>query len=482
MLTMANVKYGEIPSAKSLKDNLKKNKKVLLLIFSIALMLRLAFSFYFQQFYFGEYTFKYKDTSTYLLPVLNLIEHGVYQGDLFLDDSKYFRMPVYPAFLGLVHTIFGAEYLDYAVAFVQSLLDAISAGLVFLIVLRISTSVSSSVISSLVYAAYPFVILWVPISYTEIVQIFNMWTVILIASYFRKNNLAVLIQGVLCGLLILTKQYMGVILLVPLLSIVLTQAYHSKIKMLVYLVIGFALPLTPWIARNYIASGNIIVLRGETTGLRSVGRDFESFYKFAALFDENVTPAVYEVAYKGTMTFTSHIDFVEKNKQDIDEALLLAHQCGDSFVQWRKWIPINEPPYEGCADDVAQKFDDLRGKFWKQVNICEALQTRIDSVKKIFLKNKLVSTKIKMSKSDLLQKAIFIYRVLLLSLGVAGIILVMKKSVLPLILLSTSLSFYCYFTFVIVHAEMRYLLIPDLLITVFVGVSIAEIVNRFKQA
>ena len=91
----------------SLKAAWKENKKILLIFLITALVIRISFSFYFQKFYFGELTFELNDTESYLRPILNLIEYGRYQGDLFLDDSKYFRMPLYPTFLGFIYTIAG---------------------------------------------------------------------------------------------------------------------------------------------------------------------------------------------------------------------------------------------------------------------------------------------------------------------------------------------------------------------------------------
>ena len=100
-------------------------------ILLIALVVRLLFSFYFQQFYFGNFTFKYADTSSYLNPILNLIYNGEYIGDKYLTDSRYFRPPVYPLFLGLFHIISPDGLFDYVVASSQCLIGAVSSVLVY---------------------------------------------------------------------------------------------------------------------------------------------------------------------------------------------------------------------------------------------------------------------------------------------------------------------------------------------------------------
>lgn len=463
---------------------LAENKRVLLIFFLIALVIRLSFCFYFQQFYFGELTFKYKDTASYLDPILNFIEKGTYQGDLFVDDSKYFRVPVYPIFLGLIHTVFGAANFDHAVAVIQSLLDSVSVTFIFLIVLKISNSKSSAIISAVFYATYPFMLLWVPISYTESVQMFLIWGMILVTTYDSSSNFSLVIQGVLCGLMILTKQYLGLILLIPLANIAISNKfYNKKYASLIFLMLGTLIVLSPWVVRNYFQSGKIIILRGETTGLRSVGKDFEAFYKFAGLFNENVTPALYEVAYKGKMSFDKHPGFVNRNRTEIDSAVKLAYQCGDSFVQLRTWVPVTQVPYAGCGDEVGVAFSHLTDKFWNQVGIVEAFETRFDAVWKIFGKSDVVNKSLAMSGSGIVKSLLFKYRVAVLMGGLIGLFILIRKNLhfLGLPILLTALSMYFYFTIVIVHAEMRYLLVPDILISIFSGVAINEARLYFNQ-
>ncbi len=459
-----------------IKHVLRDKKNSLILIFLGAFAVRLAFSFYFQKFYFGELTFKYKDTATYLLPILNFLEHGIYQGDLFLEDSKYFRVPVYPLFLGLIHVIFGSTGFDYAVATLQSLFDSLSSVLVYLIIYRIGKLERAAFISALIYATYPFVILWVPISYTETVQLFLLWVLVVQMLYSSASNTSLILQGALCAILILTKQYLGLLVLLPLVYLFTSGIHVRKTSALVALALGVTAVMSPWVVRNYIQSGELVVLRGETTGIRSVGRDFESFYKFATLFNENMTPALYEVAHHGTMSFTTHLAFVERHQTEIDEATALAYQCGDSFVQNRLWVPVTEPPYIGCADAVAEKFDNLSKQFWNEIGLTEAFETRRDAVTKILVKGDIVNKNLAISKSSLLKGVLFKYRVLVLVLGMIGVLIIIRKhpKTLALPLFIAAIAMYAYFTFGIVHAELRYLLVPDLLIIIFAGITVSK--------
>jgi hypothetical protein len=465
-----------------------ENKRVLLILFLFALAIRLSFSFYFQQFYFGQFTFEYKDTPGYLLPVINLLEHGTYIGDYFIKDSMYFRVPVYPFFLGIIHSIVGQQYLYYSVAIVQSILDSFSTVIVFLIALKITRNAKHSLYVSSLYALYPFVILWTPISYTEILEIFIMWLLIYLTinetNPPKTRNIIFFWQGILLGILILTKQYMGLLILFPVISVILSNyIIKQKTVFIFFIMAGICLSLSPWVVRNYVSSQSVIVLRGETMGVRNALSDLEAFEKFANLFDENITPAMFSVAYKGEMEFNKHLDFVNAHRTSIDIAIKKAHQCGPSFLQLRKPISLDLPPYQGCEVEVASLFKELSQSFWREMPILDAMETRFDAAKKILFKSEIVNKDLRASKSQILTNLLFKYRVILLCVGFLGIILYSLKKkdnyLRPqaLAILISSMAWYLYWSIMAVHAEMRYMLTPDLL---FSTLGIAFLLNTIS--
>lgn len=473
---------------KSMSSQIQKHPFIV--VFIIALILRLTFSFYFQQFYFGEFIFKYKDTADYLNPILNLINHGVYMGDFYLEDSKYFRVPTYPTFLGLVHLVFGPHYFDYAVATIQSLLDSFSALLVYLILFRITNSLQTALISGLIYATYPFVILWSPISYTEILQTFFIFLLLYLVLINHSDKKYFFLQGILVGILILTKQYLGLFILVPILMILfstsLKKTISEKIILIFMVFVGMGAMLSPWIVRNYIHSDKIIVMKAESTGLRTRGLDFEAFEKFANLFNENITPMMNDIAYRGVVTFEKHTTFVAEHKNQIDSAVQKAYQCGTSFMEIRKSTDYGLP-YQGCDKEVIDRFDHLTQLFWDEVSLGKVLETRVDAMKKIFMKSDIVYSKIAFSKTQFMKIALFKYRVLLIILGIFGILLMMinyvKKRNRAFVMATaiTAMAFYAYFALIIVHVEMRYILVPDILMSIFASLPIVVLKNKIKQ-
>ena len=461
--------------------NLNERRAVTIL-FLAAMSVRLLFSFHFQIYYFGELTFSFRDTSSYLDPMLNLLNFGNYQGDMFLDDSKFFRVPVYPVILGLVHNLFGPEKYEYAMAIIQSVLDSCSVLLVFAIFKKLTGSMLNAVVSSLIYLTYPFVILWVPILYTEVLSLFFIWLLVFLIVHDGTKK-SYFTQGVVCAILLLTKQYLGLFLILPILSILSTSSFKEGFRGMVVLGLGFAMLSTPWILRNTLQAGELTLLRGQTTGLRFVQNDFESFERFVNLFDENITPAVYEVASNGTLTLHKHGEFRLAHADAIKSAVSLAHKCGDSFVERRNPTSMNLKPFMGCKDEVALEFDSLAALFWKEVPFWQATETRRDSLYKVFAKSDVERPDLSFPSQTVSRMLLFKYRQFLLLLGLMGVFMSIRiqGANVSAYILVTSIAFYTYFTLILVHAEMRYLVVPDIMLSVFAGLPIVAITNSLKR-
>jgi len=451
------------------------------LLFIFSLFIRLIFDFYFQQFYFGKFIFQYGDSASYINPILNLINHGNYMGDLNIEDSKYFRVPVYPSFLGIIYLLVGIEYLDYVVAFSQAIIDSISTILVYMILYKMTLSSKIAISSGLLYATYPFIIIWNPISYTEIIQIFLIFFLLYIS--LNKNSYSkYLLQGFLVTLLVLTKQYLGLLIFIPIIMYLVdkNQVLEKRIIAIFIVLIGFSISLTPWVIRNYIVSnGKIIILQGESKGLSIYGKDFEAFEQFANLFNENITPAWTTLSYSGDVNLgDKHQNFIDRHYNEIEQVFKKAYRCGPSFIQRRRVLKEEDIL---CEYEVIQEFKNLTNIFWKEQPFYEAVETRIDSLIKIFSKNDIINKNIKFSQTNFIKNILFQYRILLLFLGIVSIFyflvnfLMYKNFIISI--LFTSFLMYIYFALVIVHAEIRYLLVPDLLLTIFAPIILVKILK-----
>jgi 4-amino-4-deoxy-L-arabinose transferase-like glycosyltransferase len=470
---------------------MKNDKLSLMGLFFGALIIRLLFSFYYQQFYFGGFEFKYGDGLSYLEPILNLIDSGEYRGDRFLDDSRYFRPPVYPFFLGIIYLATSPEVLDYAVAFIQCLIGAISVPMVYCIVNNICQTKMAALLSAIFIALYPFVILWTPLMYTETIQLFLIFSLIYFATNKHISIYSTIMQGVLVGLILLTKQYLVLISIIPVYIIFFASELTSRQKAihLFVLCFSFFIALSPWLVRNYISSGNVIVFFGKTSGLRNALDDAVAFTQFANKFDENTTKYMKSVADTGEVKFTTHTKFLMTHERDIAAAALLAYQCGGSFQERRKATFRDQPPYPNCNHEVVLKFDALSTKFWQEVPFWEALETRRYALWKVISKSDLVNNQLSMNENSLLKYFLFKYRMFLLLLGFCGMLYLLfeknqqhQRKIFVQSLFITAISFYFFFCLILVSAEMRYLLTPDVLLTLLAGIIPANVIaNRFAK-
>jgi hypothetical protein len=212
-----------------------------------------------------------------------------------------------------------------------------------------------------------------------------------------------------------------------------------------------------------------------------------AFTHFANKFDENITNYVNSVAHSGEAEFSTHIEFVNKNKDEIDSALMLAYKCGGSFQEWRSTRSIEQPPFENCNDVIASKFDRLSEKFWIEVPLWDALKSRRDSLWKVLSKSDLENKAFKINKNTYIKYFLFKYRLVLLIIGFIAIIYLLKQKNIEYeqklmvgSLLLTAVAFYALFCLIMVQAEMRYLLTPDILISILSGLIPVAVIRKIR--
>jgi hypothetical protein len=438
-----------------------KEQKIVGALILAALSIRIYFSLDGSRFYFGEVVHTWKDTYTYLDSFKNWWHLGNYQFDLQEPDSRFFRPPGYPLFLGLFYLL--TENYERIAALAQVLIDTASCLLSFLIVRKLTKSFNYSILGCAIYATYPFLIVWVPILYVEaLIAHLTLLIIYISLGLGHKKWLSCFCLGALAGILFLTKQYMILLAIFPI-TFILLRNWQIKQKAFLIGALGFGLAsiLTPWILRNYIVSGELIISRGESTGIIYVGRDFEAFERFVNLFDQNVTPYRSAVAHEGTLQLSRHEEFVEKHKQAIDSASNLAYECGASFTSLRG-VERNRVYEIDCTDEVISRFQDLTRLAWSELPLISLLQTRIEAVAKIFVGN--IENDPRLS-----HRVLYAYRFIVLILGIAAIIFLLSKKDNEL--RSAALAFLCtwfalsaLFALHFVHVEIRYMLIPDLLL------------------
>lgn len=270
---------------------LKDEKRYILLVFLIALLIRLFFIFN-----YSAYLIPVKDAVFYDNTALSILKgKGIVdtKGNAFTNIP-----PLYSLFLSIIYFIFGHNYI--VVRIIQSILYALICIFVFLTSKYIYGK-PEAYLASLITAIWPAFILF---SYyggpgfilTETLFIFLLTTLVFYISkieHFSIYNCAII--GIITGLLILTRFIAVIIFLIFTLYILL---FEKKIifKFLFVLLIGIFLVLSPWIIRNYRVTHKVSLLsNNELTSLLSLFvatfSDLESKWHINA---EELGRAVYE--------------------------------------------------------------------------------------------------------------------------------------------------------------------------------------------
>ncbi|HRW20384.1 MAG TPA: glycosyltransferase family 39 protein, partial [Bacteroidales bacterium] len=166
--------------------------KYLVLIIALALLVRLVFTLFFAETYFGKNDFYVMgDTNTYMRMATNLVDHGTYSTSPNNPEGVAARLPGYPLILALIYLISGKSIIlsFYIVIGLQILIDVLSVYFLYYISLRYLKTRRIALITSLLYALYPFILVWVPVVATETFSVFFMlWGLMVLGNAPKIRN------------------------------------------------------------------------------------------------------------------------------------------------------------------------------------------------------------------------------------------------------------------------------------------------------
>ncbi len=174
------------------------------------------------------------------------------------SPPEFFRTPAYPLFIAAMVGLF---HVDLAVELGQIVLVAISAVLVFLIGLKIASR-SVGFIAAVLFFLSPMTLFQ---SFMTLTETFFVFVLLLgIYTIVCTKNLgiwALVCSGALFGFLVLVRPI--ALFVLPLLVVwIVVEERHSPKAMLKsagLFIVGVALLLLPWMARNYILAGHFSV-------------------------------------------------------------------------------------------------------------------------------------------------------------------------------------------------------------------------------
>lgn len=190
--------------------------KIMLTILTAGAILRICFALWGSWIYYGAVTFTFGDSFSYSEPFLNLLQYGQYTFDFSRPDASLFRGPVYPFFWGAHYLLFGQNFVYQSVALSQAILDTVSGFLVYLIIMRLTGDRMAAMLGLTLFVFNPIQLVYIPITGTEVFST----TLSLLAIYAittASTKWGWFGVGILCGLLVMTRQYLGLFLPIALL-------------------------------------------------------------------------------------------------------------------------------------------------------------------------------------------------------------------------------------------------------------------------
>ena len=447
-------------------------------ILILGFILRLIFLLGGWKFIYFNNPFFTNDTGSYTDSFLNLWQKGIFSFDLENADAYYGRLPGYPFFWGIHYLIFGAKNVHFAVACTQSLLDVVSIYLVFSIVNKLFTT-TSAIIAALIYATYPFVIVWTTISGTESYGCF----LVLLFFYFlfcqSKSKWHPIIMGIMLAMCFYNREYYAVIAFSPIIFYFDTKNIKQFLLRSTIYSFSFFVLYAIWPIRNYVNHGRFILVKTATTGYDRYSMDIISMRTWVYCWTSESTPVLDKIAFSQDTNVVDKKLFKEKKDYQLFQSLLKkARTCGTGTHYWGKFekYPKNKA---NCNDEIENGFNYLIKKYKSDFTFNYLTVTPLMNLNKLFFKNG-VNDIYQSNTKKIILNLLFGYRSFLLLLGIIGVIYSFKSKT-TWVMISYTFLLYFFICFIFRQLEMRYVLQADLILTcIMASVGLERIYKSLK--
>lgn len=446
---------------------LKKTYTKLFFILLLGLIVRIVFTYFIAEYYFGRTNIYVDgDTSAWSAAFENLYEHGSYSVDLSKEYGYFGRLPGYSFLLGIFWLVIKDWNLVYpAIALFQILLDVFSIFLVFRISFKLFQNLKITYYTAILYALYPFIIIWNPVAYSESSAIFLMiLAVYFLVHYEKKRNIA--LSGLILGLSVLFRPQL--IFLLPGFILYLFSNkidLREKIKNTVIVLILFVAGYGVWPLRNYLNHDKVILTQ-DLRGFNNWDVDVISFMQYIYSVKGEWEPQFSSIVQNKPVEFPHASYSIPGDSIKLFKAVRFCKTCGKGFSYWPGYWKEKVSPDSSCSDEIALIFDELRENQIKNNPVNFWIYVPLQNLKKALFKTTLTNNE------GFIRKAasfLFYYRSLLILSGIFGLILLFKQN-RPVFLLFCSffLILYLYLCFgtgpQVRNIEIRYFLPADIVL------------------
>lgn len=464
------------------KNSTSPVKKWLPIILISGLILRIFFLLVGGKYYFGTENFQVQgDTYGWMDSILNLIHHGVYTSDLEVANAAFFRPPGFAFIIGLFYLIAGGN-MDTGVQLLswsQILLDTLAIWMVFKITFQVSRQAIPALTTALLYATYPFIIVWTPVLYAESLSVFFLIT----SLYFiTKENLQkkdLILGGLFTAFAVLTR--LQCIFIIPAILLFLSNKKFDlptlRYSILPY-VLSFTLLYSLWPIRNYLFHDRLVFSQDLRVG-KHWSPDYMAFMDYIFAVKTDHQPQYQQIIENKV------VEWPETSYGTPQDSLLLLstiekfRTCGTGLSYFKFHAGLVKEPVkkdENCDEEIASNFHQLKENYMRQFPVNYYLLVPLSNLKKSLFKFSLYGDKSGAVK--LAASALFLFRTFLVLVGVIIILLNYKKKWFQpnfgTLALLYFLLWYFFLCFVYRNIEIRYLLHCDILLLFPTGILIGK--------
>lgn len=453
---------------------MKQIRKHLLYIVLAGLIIRIFFSLFGGEIYYGTRDFKIQgDTYGWIESIQNLIEHGEYTSDLTEPNAHFFRPPGYAFIMGIFYFLAGRNFtlgLEL-LSWFQIILDALNIYLVANIAYNISRNRQAAVIAAILYACYPFIIVWTPVLYAESISVFLVTASIYFITAENVNNRHLIYSGIFTGLAVLTR--LQCIFLLPPIVFLIFKNLNTKgswqFKLLLFSA-AFGLVYGTWPARNYLFQNRLLFSQDLRVG-KHWSPDYLSFMDYIFTIKTDHQPQYQQIINNEVVEWPAISYSVPGDSALLAETINKCRTCGTGFSYFKYHAGlINSviPKDSSCDRDIELNFKKLTQSQKAHNKLNSFLITPLGNLKKALFKFQLYGNKSPLVK--LSAAILFISRTILIFLGLTIILLNYKRKYFNpdfgSAVLIYSLLWYLFLSFIYRNMEIRYLLQCDILLLI----------------
>ena len=458
------------------------------LILLLGLLVRMVFLLWGAELYFNRPSiFIDSDTGGWQRGFENLINLGVYTNNPAHELGFFARLPGYSLFMGFFWFLAGKDWQQayVLIAWFQSLLDVVSIYLVFKITRKIFNE-RVALWSAALYALYPFIIVWNPVAYSESLSVFLMLAGFWFYISAGDNRWKYLLAGALLGLGVLMRPqvliFSGVLGLGLLVKFRLSRAFLTRA---LFFGLGLLITYGPWPARNFLKYDSLVL----TQDLRGLGRNWSpdaiAFMQYTFSVKSEWEPQFSSIIKNKPTTWPKQAYISTEDSLLLERAVWLSKHCGEGFSYWRGYWkePVN--PDEACTGEIAEIFNYLRERQIRENPWNFYVRVPLQNLRKAVFKTTLIYEPVTQLARQL-STYLFLYRTLMIFLGLAGVIfLIRERNVYGFIFLA-----YFAFLYLLLSAgtsvqmrniEIRYFLHADVLLLIPAGYALQWIVEWFRK-